>query len=66
MESTMREYSPDPAHWDKAIGLIQASFHKGHLIEECTWDTVVLIPKGGSDFLGIRLVGVIWKTVAGI
>ena len=39
---------------------------KGHLTEECTCQTIVLILKGKDDFYGIGLVGVLWKTVMGI
>ena len=46
--------------------MIQAAFHEGHLTEECTWNTVVLILKGNGYFQGIGLVEVLWKTVMGI
>ena len=52
---------------EKVIGLIQAAFHEGHLTEKCTWQTVVLIPKGnGNDIRGIGLMDVLWKTMTGI
>ena len=35
-------------------------------MEECTWYTVVLIPKENRDFRGIVMVKVIQKTVAAI
>ena len=60
------EELPDPSQWDMAVGLIQDAFCKGHLVEECTWRTIVLIPKGTGNFCGIRLVKVLWKTVTGI
>ena len=46
--------------------MMQAAFHKGHLAEECTWKTFVLIPKGNGDFRGIGLVEVVWNTMTGI
>ena len=30
---------------------------------ECTWKTVVLIPKRNGNFRGIGLVEVLWKTM---
>ena len=53
-------------HWEKVVGMIQATFSEGHLIEECTWNTVFLIPKGDGNSLGIGLVEVMWKIVMGI
>ena len=52
--------------WEKFLGMIQSVFREGHLTEECTWRTIVLIPKGNSNFCGIRLVEVLWKIVTGI
>ena len=49
----MWEESPDPAQWEMVIGMIQAAFREGHLMEECTWQTAILIPKGSGDFLVI-------------
>ena len=49
-----------------SVGLIQAAFCKGHLTEECTWGTILLIPKENGNFCVIRLVEVLWKTVTGI
>ena len=34
------------------------------MVEETTWQAVVLIPKGGKDYRGIGLVEVMWKLVA--
>ena len=33
-------------------------------MEDSTWQTVVLIPKGKGDYRGIGLVEVMWKVVA--
>ena len=43
---------------------MHAAFRDGTLAEECTWQTVILIPKGKGDFQGIGLVEVLWKAVA--
>ena len=37
-----------------------------YLVEEATWQAVVLIPKGKKDYRGIGLVEVMWKVVAAI
>ena len=39
------ENLPDPTNWEKVDGLIQATFREGCLLEECTWQILVLIPK---------------------
>ena len=33
------------------------------MVEEATWQTVVLIPKGKKDYRGVGLVEVTWKVV---
>ena len=43
---------------------MQEVLRDGTLADECTWHTVVFIPKGKRDFQGIGLVEVLWKTVA--
>ena len=61
-----REDSPDPVFWYNVIGMIQSAFCEGHLMEQCTWQTVVLVSKGNGDLCGIVLVEVMWKIVTGI
>ena len=39
------ENLPDPTNWEKVDGLIQATFREDCLLEECTWQILVLIPK---------------------
>ena len=34
--------------------------------KECTWQTVVLNPKGMGDFWGIGLVEVLWKAIVSL
>ena len=58
-----REESPDPARWGKVVGLIQTAFCEGHLTEECTLQTSILVPKGNGDFLRVVLVEFLWKTL---
>ena len=36
------------------------------LAEDCTYQIIMIIPKGCGDFRGIGLVEVLWKTVLGI
>ena len=57
---------PYPLQWEAVVDLIHAVFREGHFAEECTWKTVVLIPKENNDFFRIGLVEVLWKTVMGI
>ena len=46
------------------VEITQTEFREGNLAEEATWQTVVLIPKGKREFMGIGLVEVTWKVVA--
>ena len=46
--------------------LTQTAFREGEMVEEATWQTVVLIPKGKKEYRGIGLVEVTWKVVAAI
>ena len=33
-------------------------------LKECNWQKVVLITKGGGDFVEIRLIELLWKQLA--
>ena len=57
---------PVPDHWEKVIGITQAAIFVGHLAEDCTCHTVVLIPKGNKNFQGINLVDTLWKKMTRI
>ena len=48
------------------MDLIQEAFWEGKLVEEVTWQAVVLIPEGKKEYWGIGLVEVMWKVVASI
>ena len=61
-----REELHDNTHWGEVVELIQTAFWEGHLAEECTWQIVLIIPKGHGDFSGIGLVKVMCKMVTGI
>ena len=43
------ERVPTEPNWEKLVELIQMAFREGRLVEEATWQAVVLIPKGGKD-----------------
>ena len=53
-------------NWAMVVELIQTTFREGKLVEETTWQAVVLIPKGKQYYRGIDLVEVMWKVVAAI
>ena len=42
--------------WEMVVELIQTAFWEGVIAEEVTWQTVVLIPKGGGGYYVIGLV----------
>ena len=46
------------------VELVQTSFRDGFLVEEATWQAVVLIPKVGGDYCSIGLMEMVWKVVA--
>ena len=58
--------SPEASNSGRVAELVQTAFGEGRLVEEATWQAVVLIPKGGKEYRGIGLVGVMWKVVAAI
>ena len=53
-------------NWTMVGDLVQSAFREGKLAEEATWQAVVLIPKGETDYQGIGIVKVMWKVVAAI
>ena len=53
-------------NWTRVMDLFQSPFREGKLVEEATWQAVVLITKGKKDYRGIGLVEVMWKVVAAI
>ena len=62
-----REENHNPGNWEKVVAIIQEAFRGGELAAPCAYQTVVMIPKGvGTDFMGISLVEVLWKTISGI
>ena len=46
------------------LDLVQSAFQEGKLAEEATWQAVVLVPKGKTDYRGIGHLEVMWKVVA--
>ena len=40
-----RDDAPDTTNWMKVVAIVQAAYRDGTLAEECTQQTVVLIPK---------------------
>ena len=67
LREVTREKNPDDTNWIKLAALMQAAFQEESLTEACAWKTVVMFPKGGGkDFIGIRLVEVLWKATTSI
>ena len=40
-----RDDAPDATNWLKVVAIMQAAYRDGTLAEECTQQTVLLIPK---------------------
>ena len=53
-------------NWTMVVDLVQLAFREGKLAEEATWQAVVLIPKGKTDYRGIGLMEVMWNVVVAI
>ena len=55
----IREKTPEEAsNWERVVDLVQTAFEEGQLVEDNTWQAVVLTPKGENDYCGIGLVEV--------
>ena len=66
MASLTQEEYPHTENWYRFIDLVQMEFREGRLLDKCTWNMFVLIPKGNGEFRGIGLVEVLWNTVSGM
>ncbi len=53
----------DGDHWCLFIQLFQAAWTHGKIPCQLLWLIVVLIPKSGGDYRGIRLLEPIWKVI---
>ena len=49
--------------WRLFVRLMQAAWTHGKIPRQLLWIIVVLIPKGGGDYRGIRLLEPIWKCI---
>jgi hypothetical protein len=50
-------------NWCLLVGLIQAIWMQGKILQQLTWMIAVLLPKGGRDYRGINLLEPLWKVV---
>ena len=50
-------------NWKLFVELVQAVWTHGIIPRQMLWSIVVLIPKGGGDYRGIRLLEPIWKVL---
>ncbi len=50
-------------NWCLLVGLIQAIWTQGKILQQLTWVIMVLLPKGGGDYREIRLLEPLWKVV---
>jgi hypothetical protein len=49
--------------WRLFVWLVQAEWTHGEIPRQLLWIIVVLIPKGGGDYRGIRLLEPIWECI---
>jgi hypothetical protein len=45
------------------IKMIQVIWDRGEIPMQMSWMVIILLPKGGGDFRGIRLLDPCWKVV---
>ena len=48
------------------VSVIQVAFREGYIPDALMWKTMVLIPKGKGEYIGIGLVETIWKVCTSI
>ena len=65
MAATCKERM-DTANWYWVVEIIQAEFRDGRLLEECMFQTVVILPNGGGGFRGGFIVKFPWKELSGV
>ena len=62
LATTTSEEDLDTEKWYQVIELVNKASREGRLLAECTWKTVVLIPKGNGGFRVMGLEEVLCKT----
>ena len=65
-ETSAEKSEKEAENWTMVEDLIHLALREVNLTEEATWQAVVLITKGNTDYRGIGLVEVMWKAVAAI
>ena len=63
LEEARETETLDTSNWKKVVDLVQKELRNRQLTKETTWQAVVLIPKGGGEFWGIRTIKVLCKMV---
>ena len=66
LQEATRDKQPDTKTWDKVVSVIHVVFQDGYIPETLTYTTMVLIPKGGGEYIVIGLIEKIWKFCASI
>ena len=64
LAAAQEEEKPDPSRWWISVKIIQLEFDIGELALDCTWNTIILLPKGGGEYHVIGLVEVLWKVIS--
>jgi len=49
--------------WEALVQLVQTVWEEGKMPAQLGWVVTVLIPNGGGDYRGIRLLEPIWKVI---
>jgi hypothetical protein len=49
--------------WWVFVKMMQAIWEHGSVPKQMRWEIIVLLPKGGGDYHGIRLLEPFWKVV---
>jgi hypothetical protein len=49
--------------WRVFIKMMQAIWEHGSIPKQMRWEIIILLPKGGGDYCGIRLLEPFWKVL---
>ena len=50
LAAAQEEEKPDPSRWWISVKITQLEFDIGELALDCTWNTIILLPKGGGKY----------------
>ena len=64
-EATRNE-RPDTENWDWVVDILQTDFGGGTIPTDYNCQMMVIIPKGNGEFIGIRIIKLLCKSLPGV